>query len=240
MSSDAAAKNLPTLEYVLYPKLSGLLCILNTLKERRENQLQLSNSDVQYSTSTEVPVMKDGHNILNTISQATNQVDKINALGGKNKEHKADCAQNVPEVNSSVTFHESKDGCQKEKEEKEEKDTDIINNFEKMKKSVGEFLCDKNSNLFQKIDDRSATASATSSKAHRSITALHDLTIAYTDFLPGKKTTHRSILYGKPGYIKPYINALLVNFPILYMLLRFVIIATIITDKVRYFNTKIK
>lgn len=217
---------------MLYPKLSGLLCILNTLKERRENQLQLSKSDIQYST--EVPVMKDGHNILNTMPLTTTQVDKNNVFGGKNKEHKADCAQNIPEVNSSVTFHESKDGCQKEKEEK---DTDNINNFEELKKSVGDFLCDENSNLLQKIDDRSATASATSSKAHRSITALHDLTIAYTDFLPGKKTTHRSILYGKSGYIEPYIRVLLVHFPLRYILLLFANIATIITDKTRYFNT---
>ena len=232
MSSDAAAKNLPILEYVLYPKLSGLLCILNTLKERRENQLQLSNSEIPYST--EGPVMKDSHNILNTTSQATNQVDKNNVLGGKNKEHKADCAQNIPDVNSSVTFHESKDGCQKDEKEKEEeeKNTDSINNFEKMKKSVGEFICDKKLNLLQKIDDRSATASATSSKAHRSITALHDLTIAYTDFLPGKKTTHRSILYGKPGYIKPYIRVLLVHLSIVDLLLRYANIAFIASEKI--------
>jgi Acyltransferase len=192
--SDALAKNLPILEYVLYPKLSGLLCILNMLKERRENQIQLLSSEKHGSTET--TFTRDSDDVLNTNAVQVNQVDRNNVLLEKNKEHKADCVRNIPEVTPSVTFHESKDGYQKEEKEKERdvaKDIKVIR-----KKDVNDVICNNSSSQL-KITERSTP------KSHRATTALHDLTIAYKDYLPGKKTTHRSILYGKFYCNKPYL-----------------------------------
>lgn len=194
VSSDALAKNLPILEFVLYPKLSGLLCILNMLKERRENQIQLLSNEKH--GSNEISVMKDSDDVLNTNAVQVNQVDRNNISLEKNKEHKADCVRNIPEVTPSVTFHESKDGYQKEEKEIERdvaKDIKVIR-----KKDVNDVICDNSSSQL-KITERSAP------KSHRATTALHDLTIAYKDYLPGKKTTHRSILYGKFYSNKPYL-----------------------------------
>ena len=183
------AKNLPILEYVLYPKLSGLLCILNLLKERRENLIQLTSSDAH--NSAEGSSTGNNGNNLNTNLVENKQVDRNNILE-KNKEHKSDCVRNIPEVTSpSLPFNESKDGYKKDEKEVE-KVIDIDNQIK--------------SKIDVKDDSHSQQVSA--SKSHRATTALHDLTIAYTDYLPGKKTTHRSILYGKLGSIKCHLYIL--------------------------------
>lgn len=163
------------------------------LKERRENQIQLLSSEKH--GSTEISVIKDSDDILNTNSVQVNQVDRNDILSEKNKEHKADCVRNIPEVTPSVTFHESKDGYQKEGKEIEK---DVTKDMEVMrKKDVNHVICDNSSSQL-KITERSAP------KSHRVTTALHDLTIAYKDYLPEMKTTHRSILYGKFNSNKPY------------------------------------
>lgn len=163
------------------------------LKERRENQIQLLSSEKHGSTET--VFLKDSDDVLNTNAVQVNQVDR-NLLLEKNKEHKADCVRNIPEVTPSATFHESKDGYQKEKKETEK---DVAKDIKVMKKKeVNDVVCDNSSSQL-KIIERSAP------KSHRATTALHDLTIAYKDYLPGKKTTHRSILYGKFYSSKPYL-----------------------------------
>ena len=164
------------------------------LKERRENQIQLLSSEKH--GSTEISVIKDSDDILNTHAVQVNPVDRNNILLEKNKEHKADCVRNIPEVTPSVTFHESKDGYQEDEKEIEKdftKDIKVIR-----KKDVNDVISDNSSSQL-KITGRSAP------KSHRATTALHDLTIAYKDYLPGKKTTHRSILYGKFNSNKPYL-----------------------------------
>jgi U3 small nucleolar RNA-associated protein 14 len=164
------------------------------LKERRENQIQLLSSEKHGSTETSV--FKDSDDILNTNAVQVNQVERNNMPLVKNKEHKADCVRNIPEVTPSVTFHESKDGYQKEGKEIEKdvaKDTKVVR-----KKDVNDLIRDNSSSQL-KITERSAP------KSHRATTALHDLTIAYKDYFPGKKTTHRSILYGKFYSNKPYL-----------------------------------
>lgn len=167
--TDAQSNNLPTLEYVLYPKPSGLLCCLSTLKEIRENlNIKCSNENNGNGQNNQNIVGNINGNgriaVNNGISNMTNIAVEV-------KEHKADC---VPHVRS-----ESKDGYQKEKEQKS------VDNI------------DNTINVQRKIANEKENTRENNGNKRETILALHDLTVAYTDFTKGKKTSDRSLLYGK-------------------------------------------
>ena len=171
MFLDAQSNNLPTLEYVLYPKPSGLLCCLSTLKEIRENMNMKrsteNNGNIQDDQNIGSNVNGNGRlTVNNGISSAVNVPIDL-------KEHKADC---VPYVRS-----ESKDGYQKEKGQKNSEIIENIENMNTQKKSVNEKERTRENN----------------GNERETIMALHDLTLAYTDYTKGKKTSDRSLLYGK-------------------------------------------
>ena len=171
MFLDAQSNNLPTLEYVLYPKPSGLLCCLSTLKEIRENMNMKrsteNNGNIQDDQNIGSNMNGNGRiTVNNGISSAVNVPIDL-------KEHKADC---VPYVRS-----ESKDGYQKEKGQKNSEIIENIENINTQKKSVNEKERTRENN----------------GNERETIMALHDLTLAYTDYTKGKKTSDRSLLYGK-------------------------------------------
>jgi hypothetical protein len=103
-------------------------------------------------------------------------VSNVTVMAVEVKEHKADC---VPYARA-----ESKDGYQKEKEQKNIDLNDNLENLNIPKKSVNEKERRRENN----------------GNERETILALHDLTVAYTDYTKGKKTTDRSLLYGKLNF----------------------------------------
>lgn len=110
-----------------------------------------------------------------------NSVSNLSNLPGEVKEHKADCVPYVRAENKFPTQNESKDGYQKEKGPK---------NIE--------FSSSFDQTTVQKISGNGKERTSENNANEReTILALHDLTIAYKDYSTGKKTSDKSLLYGK-------------------------------------------
>jgi hypothetical protein len=162
--SDAQSNNLPTLEYVLYPKPSGLLCCLSTLKEIRENlNMKRSSENNGNNQNNQYIGSNMNGNGRVTVDNGNSNVSNVTVMAVEVKEHKADC---VPYVRA-----ESKDGYQKEKEQKNIEPNDNLENLNIQKNSVNEKERRRDNN----------------GNERETILALHDLTVAYTDYTKGKK-----------------------------------------------------
>jgi hypothetical protein len=152
------------------------LCCLSTLKEIREN-LSLKHSSESNGNNQNQNQNNIGSNTNAngrfTVNNGVSNVSNVTVMAVEVKEHKADC---VPYVRA-----ESKDGYQKEKGQKNIEPDDNLENLNMQKKSVS----DEGRTRINNGNER------------ETIMALHDLTVAYTDYTKGKKTSDRSLLYGK-------------------------------------------
>lgn len=187
--------NLPDMEYVLYPKPSGLLCCLNTLKERRESLDCRIHSENYRNAQITVDGGVDGSSgaASSSLQGVMNVGSAANVVNvGEKKEHKADCVPSSSTHRTDIQKNESKDGSLREK-------VSGSQNEVRRRNESKQDHCGGTSDLSN--SDTSELKIRSEKGQWNCTTALHDLTIAYKDCKKGKKTSDRSILYGEKGML---------------------------------------
>ena len=226
---DAQNKNLPSLEYVLYPKPSGLLCCLTTLVEKHESsgipnviesdsnksEIEIDNDEKRKKKYSEGKTANDRDEIplrngINNGFHGNNSVSVNSLNSGSNnmKEHKSERVMYVQEDTAYLRGNESKDGHNNLLKSREI-GKDIGKGTEQNKVDLGnlqrggEQLCEnvKNNKQEEKMKIIGNENEKEELNENNSILFLHDLTIAYKDFKKGKRTSDKSIILGKYLYI---------------------------------------
>ena len=246
---------MPPLEYVLYPKPTGLLCCLITLNEKQESanlhksKIINKNSNTAILDSTDSDEKRGNEKIAASIINNGNEIHSRNNgnstiygnsvnIGNNKKEHKAESIMSVQEEIPYVRGNESKDGnntrlkskeiefnrefeIRKERGENGNRRSSSYNDVNKIENNVNQQInpenmkydtklrnedykveqklienVKKNENENEIENDREKDNERKEFNKVNTIHALHDLTIAYTDFKHGKRTSDKSILFG--------------------------------------------